>query len=47
LDKVIILMDKDEEEPGRTLNKRPGFEENHTLETEMAAINAASAVLKE
>ncbi len=31
-DKIIVLLDKDEENPGATLLKRPGFEENFSLE---------------
>lgn len=47
LDKIIILMDKDDEEPGKTLSKRPGFEENHILEIELATTLASSSALKE
>ena len=45
-DKVSILVIKDEEEVRKTLSKRPGFEKNHILDIEMAAIITASAVLK-
>jgi hypothetical protein len=40
-------MDKDEEEPGKTLMKRPGFEENYVLENELATFNNAVPLLKE
>lgn len=47
LDKIIVLMDKDEEEPGKNLAKHPGFDINYSVEQEMATINNAVAVLKE
>eukprot|EP00825_Cyclidium_porcatum_P011085 TRINITY_DN1566_c0_g1_i6.p1 TRINITY_DN1566_c0_g1~~TRINITY_DN1566_c0_g1_i6.p1 ORF type:complete len:1401 (+),score=376.97 TRINITY_DN1566_c0_g1_i6:144-4346(+) len=47
LDKIIVLMDKDEEEPGKNLAKHPGFDINYSVEQEMATINNAAAVLKE
>ena len=47
LDKVIVLTDKDEDEPGKTLLKRPGFEDNYLLETEVSAVAAAAGFLRE
>lgn len=48
-DRVVILSDKSEEEEnsGKTLMKREGFEKNCNLESEMAVTATASTVLKE
>ena len=41
IDKVIALVDKNEENPGKTLLSRAKFEENYLMETEMEKINGA------
>lgn len=47
LDKIIVLADKDEEEPGKNLAKRPGYDLGYSVEQEIAMINTALGVLKE
>lgn len=47
LDKVIILMDKNEEEPGKVLASRPNFDQRAILEQELAIYNNAATFLKE
>ena len=46
-DKVIVLVDKSEEEPGKVLLQRPGFEKDCILELEMNTINNSLTFLKE
>ena len=47
IDKVIILVDKNEEEEGKTLKARQGIEYACNLENELKIVNDATAVLKE
>ncbi|KAL4506760.1 hypothetical protein ABPG72_001181 [Tetrahymena utriculariae] len=47
IDKVVVLVDRNEEEEGRTLKTRPGFEYVCNIESELKFINDAAAVLKE
>lgn len=47
VDKVVALVDTSEEEPGKILNSRPGFEETYNLENELNTINTAVGFLKE
>lgn len=50
VDKVIVLIEKEDESnpnAAATLLKRPGFEEQFSLESETAAFTAALGVLKE
>ena len=47
LDKIVCLVDSSEEEPGKILNSRPGFEDIYNLEQEMTNISTASGLLKE
>jgi len=47
IDKVIILVDKNEEEEGKNLKTRQGIEYACNLENELKIVNDATAVLKE
>ena len=47
LDRIIVLADKDEEDPGKTLKQQKGFEQHALLDMEMNAVNTVSGVLRE
>lgn len=47
IDKVIVLVDRNEEEEGKTLRKRSGIELICNIENELKQVNDAAAMLKE
>lgn len=47
IDKVIVLIDRTEEDEGKVLRQREGIDELCNVDSELKAVNDAVAVLRE